>query len=358
MKKKIWLILLILTIIVSIAVVVNNRNNNIGTEGIVQEVVEEIELPAYIESEIQNAEKRIEEIAKEDNISFSYITDLHAELNIDTTINNIQAFRKINANKFIDFGVCAGDTIIGKYEDFKTGKAATKLQYYSNILKETKTQTLFARGNHDCNTRTDANVAISGEKYYELILKSLGEEVVFNNEDLGGNYYYKDLEEKQIRICVLNAFNGENYEFIFGKKQLDFVKNKMLDLSDKSNPDEWQVLFISHTVEETNAHDEVPKDKQKLFEIINEFQNLGGTVIAIITGHHHLDSDISKNGILIITVRSASVQYDRENYNTETFTADDVCFDIFTIDKESKTLYATRVGRGNDRKWNYDINNL
>ncbi|MCI8273524.1 MAG: leucine-rich repeat protein [Clostridia bacterium] len=330
-------------------------------------------LPTYVKNEIINTQNRIQQLKDKNMLSFSFITDIHGDQEGTSNLMNIQAFNKITDNNLVKLGVSAGDMTTGKYEDFLSGKALYNLDYYTKSLRKSNAPVLFARGNHDCNTRQSADVAISGNQYYETVLKGLRNEVVFNEDDLGGDYYYKDLEDKKIRICVLNAFNGANYEFIFGDKQLQFIANEALDLSKKDKPEEWQVLFISHTVDKA-AHDEVPSDQQKLYDIINAFQqgekrtidNIQvdytkqgkGTFIAFITGHHHNDTTTIKNDILIITVRSSSITFDRENKNTETYDENDLCFDVFSIDTENKELYSTRVGRGKDRKWNYDINNL
>jgi len=328
-------------------------------------------LPTYIEQEVLLAEKRISELNKLADTSFSFITDIHADNDTYSPMANITAFNRLGNSGLLKFGICAGDITTGAYEDLKTGKALYNLEYFSNKLKNNKSVTLFARGNHDCNTRNDSSVAISSEAYYENVLKHLEGEVVFDSNNSYSNYYYKDLEDEKIRVCVLNAFNGENYEFIFGDAQLNFVANQVLDLSKKENPEEWQVIFLTHTVDVSKAHSEEPKDNEKLYSIINAFQegkkkeienifvdytNQGkGTVIAIITGHHHLDTTTIKNNILIITVRSSSVSLDRDNVSGEQYDSDDISFDVFSIDKENKMLYATKVGRGKDRKWSYKL---
>ena len=347
--------------------------NNYGYNFEDIEIKEEL-LPTYIEKENSLAEEKINNLNNSNMISFGYITDIHGDRGTYSSIANIKSFTRIGNSGLLKFAVCAGDITTGAYEDFKSGKALYNLEYYSNMLKKTNIPMLFSRGNHDCNTRADSNVAISGKQYYESVLQHLDGKVTFDSNNLAGNYYYKDLEEEKIRVCVLNAFNGDNYEFVFGNEQLEFVANQVLNLSNKENPQEWQVLFITHTADKTPAHDEVPSDNEKLYSIINAFQNgekntIGdinadytsqgiGTVIAIITGHHHLDTTTVKNNILIVTVRSASVIYDREISSSENYDENDISFDIFSIDKENKILYATKVGRGNDRKWSYDINNL
>ena len=337
---------------------------------------EEELLPTYLEKNILEAEDKILSRNKSGLTSFSFITDIHAENGTYSPMANINSFNRIGNSGLVQFGMCAGDITTGKYEDLKSGKGLYNIEYLSNKLKQNNSTTLFARGNHDCNTRNDSSVAISGKQYYETVLKELNEDgkinVDKNNTD--GDYYYYDLEDRKIRVCVLNAFNGENYEFIFGQNQLNFVANEVLNLSTKDNSQDWQVLFLTHTVDSSKAHLEVPKDNEKMYSIINAFQegkkyekddiNIDysmqgkGTVIAIITGHHHLDTTMIKNNILIITVRSASPLMDRDYLNTEQYNENDISFDVFSIDTENKKLYSTKVGRGKDRQWTYDINNL
>lgn len=37
---------------------------------------------------------------------------------------------------------------------------------------------------------------------------------------------------------------------------------------------------------------------------------------------------------------------------------DDISFGIFSIDTKNKIIYETKVGRGNNRKWSYDISDI
>lgn len=83
-----------------------------------------------------------------------------------------------------------------------------------------------------------------------------------------------------------------------------------------------------------------------------------GTVIAIITGHHHADTTVIKNGILTISVRTAAINADKVEDSGEKRNKDDISFGIFSIDTKNKIIYETKVGRGNDRKWSYDISDI
>ena len=350
-------------------------------------------LPTYVDKEVLSAEQHVKSLNESGAFSFGFITDIHADSGTYSPMVNVEAFTKVKDRGLVKFGICAGDITNGEYEDFKSGKALQNLEFFADKIspKNAFSPVFFARGNHDCNYKLDANVAISGKQYYDSVLKRLNTNgnyrvctdqnnndcsyrVVFDENNLGGDYYYADYRASNIRVCVLNPFNGGNYEYVFGDNQLNFVANQVLNFSDKTNPSDWQVIFLTHTVEESTAHNEKPSDLDKLYGIINAFQegknetveNIPvnyasqgkGTVIAIISGHHHLDSTMIKNNILVITVRSANILMDRQDNSNERYNEDDISFDIFSVDKASKTLYATKVGRGNDRVWSYDINNL
>ena len=79
-----------------------------------------------------------------------------------------------------------------------------------------------------------------------------------------------------------------------------------------------------------------------------DFTKSGGDVIAWVGGHRHDDIISQAQGITIVeTTTDASY----ENYKKLGFRGSAVehAFDIFTVDKNSRTVYVTRIGRGEDR---------
>ena len=311
-------------------------------------------LPKYDLLEIKEMEKEVKYLQNENMLSFSFITDVHIN-NEKNSNNNLIAFSKITSKDFIKFGVVGGDL----YSAYTTSKqqGIEYLSYvYDFFQKNIKKSVYFRKGNHDCNAKLEKSQYITNEDYYNIINKNRCDEVVTNSDCEYSNYYYKDFEENKIRICILNSFEGEGQEFIFNNTELDFIANNMLNFENKQNPEEWQVLFISHTADVS--------DTDKFNKIINAYQNGEkvsinnkivdyskqgkGSVIAFISGHKHIDSYNYDNGYLNIVVQRGF------NIPDECNTENELCFSIFTIDYKEHVIYENRCGRGENRQWNYN----
>ena len=83
-----------------------------------------------------------------------------------------------------------------------------------------------------------------------------------------------------------------------------------------------------------------------------DFTGKGGDFAAWVGGHTHKDMYQLRDGILAICSASDSVVSLR---NWEKNTADEQAFDIFTIDKSAHKIHITRIGRGDDREFTYDV---
>lgn len=337
--KYLFLIILIAIIVIGVYIVVKNNSKSKLTD-------------SYLEEEILNSIKEVKKNQNSNTVSIGFITDLHLNDQEEKLgLDNVKAFTDISNEGILDLSINAGDLYYGTWKNRNEGKV--NLKYIKLLFSNIKIPLLYARGNHDCNIKNNPEEAISNEDYYNIMLKQLEGEVIFNDEEPYGGYYYKDLEKQKIRVCVLNAFNGENYQYIFGDTQLEFIATNMLNFEEKENPEEWQVIFFTHTIESSEAHQDSVEDKEKFYEIITAYKNAStveindekvdyskqgeGTVIAIISGHHHMDLSEIKNGVQIITTRSASAVYDREyNYELVKDTKDELAFDILTIDPREK----------------------
>lgn len=335
--KYLWVILFIAIVLIGLYVVKERKQQPAET---------------YLEEEIASSIEKVKKNQNADTVSIAFMTDLHInEQEEELCLNNIKAFTDISNTGLIDLSINGGDLYYGTWQNRQEGKV--NLKYVKLLFSNINIPMLYARGNHDCNIKSKPEEAISNEDFYSIILKQLEGEVTFNEKEPYGGYYYKDLEEQKIRVCVLNAFDGENYQYIFGDTQLEFVATDMLNLESKKNPEEWQVIFFTHTIEASTAHQDFVEDKEKFYEIVTAYKNASsvvinnqkvdyanqgiGTVIAIISGHHHLDLTENVNDILIITTRSASAIYDREyEYETVKNTKEELAFDILTIDPRKK----------------------
>lgn len=313
-------------------------------------------LPSYSIKIIEEAKVELEQITKSSQtFSFSFITDLHIN-NEQNSENNMLAFSKMTNEKEIKFGVVGGDLYTAYQTNHEQG--IQYIQYIHDFLtKKIKDKNLFfTKGNHDCNAKLEKSEFISNEEYYNMITKSVEKDVIKNEQDKDGNYYYKDFEKEKIRICVLNSFEGEGQQYIFKEKELTFIANDMLNFTQKENPEQWQVIFFSHTasVEDREEFDKIVDAFQKGEKIqvqgkqVDYTKQGKGNVIAFIAGHSHVDTQQYHNGYWDIVVQRGF------NLKEEKGTENEICFSIFTIDLEKKILYETRCGRGENRQWNYE----
>lgn len=295
-------------------------------------------LPDYGVEILKQTKSELNQISNQHTISFSFITDIHIN-NEGNTQNNLDVFSNMTNDDAIQFGVVGGDLYSAYETNHEQGVGYIEQVY--QLLKEKNNKKLYyTKGNHDCNAKMEESEYISNEEFYQMTIKDLEKDIITNPLDEYGCYYYRDLEDVKIRLCVLNSFEGEGQQFIFNQTELDFIENNMLNFEEKEDASQWQVLFVSHTAN--------VEDIETFNQIVNNYQEEGGTVIAFIAGHAHIDDYNYDNGYLSIIVQ--------RGFNTweEKGTENEICFSIFTIDTEKKILYETRCGRGESRQWNYE----
>lgn len=202
-----------------------------------------------------------------------------------------------------------------------------------------------------------------------------------------GSYYFVDDESNKIRYIALNSqdvpnddetaegfavYNSlRNYGFL--QTQLDWLANVALDVPASS----WSVVLCSHAATPSSEQNDFSynydvvigildafankrafvgeeKHENSLFDVkvSADFSQKGGNVIAWVGGHRHNDYIKNKSGITIVeTTTDASY----ENYKKLGYrgTTSEHAFDIFTVDKKTRKVYITRIGRGNDREFEY-----
>lgn len=81
-------------------------------------------------------------------------------------------------------------------------------------------------------------------------------------------------------------------------------------------------------------------------------------IICLIAGHKHGDWKLDYNGVPVISNVGAGFWAIRENQDGATYqrtlgTASETAFTIVTINKDTKKIYLTRYGTGNDRVYDY-----
>lgn len=295
----------------------------------------------------------------------------------------------VKASKLIELDAIAdlGDMIMGSSSD-RTG-TTNLLKQQSTILSGAKLPTFRLKGNHDDNrwavaTYQNESHFIDDAEWTELC--SVDWENTMEFPKAGAKpYYYKDFPEDKIRIIAMDTqnipytWNGStsvSYTFGFEQAQLDWLANEALDFSDKTDKEEWGVVLLMHALSYDAGN--TVMNFAGFGNIMNAFMNgTSGTysndhamapvtnlaydfteqgameVICIFNGHTHSDGDGTMWGIKYITTGSSLPDTDNVITDRSLYTKNEDLWDIMTIDRENRKIYATRFGAGVDREFSY-----
>jgi predicted MPP superfamily phosphohydrolase len=276
----------------------------------------------------------------------------------DAVLNDPAVERKMNVKELQDF--------------FTTASSSATIPAF--ILK----------GNHDQNYHAakgykDSSLVIRDAEWASMYKSAVRDYGEVRNGD--SNYFYKDFSDKKVRLIGLDSYDlpevvadGTNkfYRFDtsgFQQDQLDWLANIALKV-----PDGTTVIITSHhpidgtldTVTGVINHD-------VLLQILSDFVagksgsvsgtnsdvpvsvsysfNGAGLIAGVLSGHRHLDSNVTKNGINYIETRCSSSALDamiKEKRWDDVGTPLEDAFDIVSIDTTAKTIDLKRIGAGSE----------
>ena len=87
--------------------------------------------------------------------------------------------------------------------------------------------------------------------------------------------------------------------------------------------------------------------------LYTDFKNATSTVAAFICGHNHIDDSNQEGGLLVISTVGDSLYQEPNAPERKKDTLSEHGFDIFVVDKDSRSLSAIRIGAGESREWEY-----
>ncbi len=336
--------------------------------------------------------KKIEEIhnrqiqAGINSSSFALITDLHWATNakhsaaiLEKVMNSCGIPYFFNGGDVVSAsGLCPASSLIRDISEFN--------EAFKNIAEKC----LPVFGNHDH--------AFSTFPAPEFYVETMNKEQIYdsyfrpytkyNNRVTGpdGTYCYADDTHHKMRYIALNLFikntdevDEKGYPVCkchqgLMQEQLDWLANVALDVP---SPD-WTVVVCSHIP----AH-QMPSNvdvalgicdafrrhttysKSKSFSgaaehfTVNvdvDFTGRGGNFAMWVAGHTHCDEAEYPSGILSTTT------IDDALHNVASLprkhvrgTTSEQAFDVFTVDKNNHKVYATRIGCGENREFEYEV---
>lgn len=114
----------------------------------------------------------------------------------------------------------------------------------------------------------------------------------------------------------------------------------------------------------TNASDVIITVNQEIKEggrgydavsVNHDFTNAKGKFIAYFHGHDHIDAVYTRDSIKDITTRCDAKEENTEELRNERVegTITEQSFDVFTVNKKTRKIYATKIGAGDNREIGY-----
>lgn len=311
-------------------------------------------------------------------LDFTYITDVHAMgASSDRRIAdpNISEFvRYSNSHPEVQFAVFGGDF----YNSYETNhrQALWCIEHIRAKFQDLKVPFYTTKGNHDCNPKClrpdgtpDNSQIITDREYYNLFSPVSRKNPLYHPEGIvidpnnpEKNYYYRDFEDQEFRLIILNNYDLDSLEeYGYHGEQMKWLTEKALDFEDKQNPENWTFLIVGHAFSINFQLNPITRLLHAYVRGIDFFdtdngvsygayfsQMKRGKLIAMIFGHFHDDIYWNWDGYnMIASSRGYASQSESRSVN------ESLCFEHFSIDFDQQTISAKRIGRGEDRVFSY-----
>lgn len=347
-------------------------------------------VPEYWKDHLDTKIETIKSLqAGKDCFSFIVIADLHYSENKGRLSPHLA--RYIMDACDIKYLLCLGDMqtqAAVKSEDF----IHDEWEGIKEMFEPVWDRTLMTLGNHDgAWGQLDSNSDGTVDKYYcynltpaelyEYVFRKVGmiPGVTF---DASGNGFYVDDPACHVRYIILNTscteyaenadgtamYNYMNYQRL-GQDQVDMVVEALQTVPG----DEWGVVIGTHIPLVGVFGDGYVGDRDSLMGILEayqnkesgvyqgwsdgtdmgwsvadvDFSNAKGSIVGAFAGHMHGDADYTGKAFPIVLTDSDCEPTDDRTHEAGTDT--EQSFDVFTVNRETGVIYATKIGYGEDR---------
>ena len=345
-------------------------------------------------------EKDISILPARDNFCFAFFSDNHY------SITNGKGHYVSPTNAIIkDIDTFIGlDAILNGGDNIMYG-SKSKVQGLTALFKMFDTIDLDKYvpcvGNHDFNSVADGGVTINTDEW--IITNKELETLFFRKVETsarpnGKLYYYRDFEQKKVRIIVLDTMdvpiefntNGTiKYDPVsihgLSQSQLEWL-DSALDLTGKTDADNWKIVILMHVgayfttegfTQNTNtltnrlglramlsafvnrssysySYTDTEHDGIFTMSINGNMANRQGKLVAVLSGHAHADAYVNTDGFNAIQIDTSSC-IEVIGRNPSPFTFDETCIDVVTLDDQQSKIVLKRFGYGSDREYPYDV---
>lgn len=111
------------------------------------------------------------------------------------------------------------------------------------------------------------------------------------------------------------------------------------------------IITVNEEIKET----EVSSDGYDSVSVDVDFSIAKGNLVGYFAGHVHVDNNTVTGGVPVITTRCDAKQENTDDLKAERVvgTTTEQSFDVFTVNKKTKKIHATKIGAGADRTISY-----
>ena len=353
-------------------------------------------IPNYIKAEATEVAKKIISTRSANSLVLLMATDIHQIASEHETHNNNRVavtqlgmgMAELRKQTRPDAVVLLGDyvynvTPLDKDQAIKAMKDVVEKMYDAT----NGVTSIWLDGNHDYyeNDEADKDYRLTNGEHYALIGANNSPDVEVDVDNLVRNYGYIDFKKQRIRLIYLNTtdissglYSANHITNIQGK----WLINEALDLTDKSDADNWGIVVCSHFPIYAAAFADLKavlcafadKSSGVNYGTSYNFEHLKGNLIATFHGHIHnfKVTDVTTDGgntIKAICIPNSCP--DRENPYTGDFqevdqngtavaypktpnTAESTSFNAVIIDRDNNIIQAICYGAGYDRSIEFD----
>jgi hypothetical protein len=332
-------------------------NNEVIIREIPQSIVERVDMngyqskeiyniPSYFDEQISNAISAVKENmieAGKAGETFIWLSDTHWGLNEGHSSSII---KKISAElPTIKNTVLTGDYIDNGAYTSMIGLMEDCAKQFANVTDNV----VYLFGNHDSNVYV-AESRFENNEFYTIMQKQSDYKVKYGD----CYYFYFDNPTTKTRyICLDTGLESS---------VLSETQQTWFDSTLNETPENYNIVVFGHIIYEPATWtvpfvDTLTRTSfmEAICEICDTFNtdNSNKQVVAIFGGHCHLDLNYSSpNGIPIILIDCDS-RRTCSDIGATAGTITEQCFDIVTINYNTKTIKCIRIGRGDNRIFNY-----
>lgn len=239
---------------------------NMIESGRAEEKLKVSEYPDYVRTEATRVAAEVRKFLKDDSIVSIKISDTHyvgdtatTADNFQSDISNIHACMAIKALTYllpVDYIAHLGDVGAGtvmQNNDAHKKELTDYLQYFREAVGNIPT--FVSIGNHDTaiyyhKGQTDGNIhTLPGDWLYDNFTLPFSESGdVIAGESVGG-YFYRDFEDKKLRVFLLNTSERlitEQIDKGLSETQKIWVAKALKELNTKSDASSWGFVVLCH----------------------------------------------------------------------------------------------------------------